>query len=145
MADNSYGCPKHEEHERRLNELREAVDEVRDKVNKLDKEDGIRDEHYNMITKQLISSNKELSDTMKAVAKTMVDMREEIAGTNAKMESFTTKMDDLEANVGAVREKINDFEKKDSISILDIIKKNAVGIVLAIGAIIYYLTEKGVL
>ena len=145
MADNSYGCPKHEEHERRLNELREAVDEVRDKVNKLDKEDGIRDEHYNMITKQLISSNKELSDTMKAVAKTMVDMREEMAGTNAKMESFTTKMDDLEANVGAVREKINDFEKKDSISILDIIKKNAVGIVLAIGAIIYYLTEKGVL
>ena len=142
MADNSYGCPKHEEHERRLNELHEAVEEVRNKVNKLDKEDGIRDEHYNMITKQLISSNKELSDTMKAVAKTMVDMREEMAGTNAKMESFNrTRFAEFKQNKPGLDNKtlsrlLKELQESGIVKKVSDDESNSTR---------YYLTEKGVL
>lgn len=144
MADNLYGCAKHEEHERRLNELRDAVDDVREKVNELDKKDCVRDEHYDMITKQLVDSNKELSGTLKEVSKTMTDIQKVIAGTNAKVEAFTSKMDSLEGSVNTLQEEISALEKKDSISILDVLKKNAVSILIGIGAIIYYLTQKGV-
>lgn len=145
MGEGTSKCSRHEEHERRLNELRTAVDNMRNKISELDKANCVRDEHYSMVTEQLIESNKELSGTLKEVARTMTDMREEIASTNTKMESFTSKMDDLEESVGSVREKIGEFEKRDSISILGFLKKNAVSIAIAAGAIIYYFTQKGVL
>lgn len=138
-------CTRHAEHERRLTEVEKRLEKLREDLHDLDKADSVRVEHYDSLIDQIVASNSELTKTLQGLASTMVDIQNSMTAITTRLEVSDTKIDKLEGSVESLKADVGTMRSQGTISIMEIIKKNFVTILIALGGIVWWLTQRGAL
>lgn len=120
-------CAKHEEHERRITELEEDIDNINDKVNKLDKDLAVTTTSI----LQTLEGLKRLPEVLDSIKDTMTGMQTTIVKTGQKT-------DDLATQVKSLSDTVKTMDDEGKFNIREFIKKHWVSIILVLGALVWF-------
>lgn len=109
----------------------------------------------NILTKQCTESNEKLAQTMDTLKTTMIEVAQSVKDSNKVTSELATtvknlndKVNNVESTMGKkfneVNERMDTIDEKSKVDILGFLKSNIVGILLAVGALIYALSQIGI-
>lgn len=109
----------------------------------------------NILTKQCTESNEKLAQTMDTLKTTMIEVAQSVKDSNKVTSELATtvknlndKVNNVESTMGKkfneVNERMDTIDEKSKIDILGFLKSNIVGILLAVGALVYALSQIGI-
>ena len=127
-----------------IKELKEEIQQVKIDLNT-----------NNILTKQCTESNEKLSTTLETLKSTMIEVAQSVRDSNKVTSELATTVKDLnnkvnnvESTMGKkfneVNERMDAIDNKSKFDILSFFKSNIVGIILAVGALIYALSQIGI-
>ena len=127
-----------------IKELKEEIQEIKLNLNT-----------NNILTKQCTESNEKLSTTLETLKSTMIEVAQSVRDSNKVTSELATTVKDLnnkvnnvESTMGKkfneVNERMDAIDNKSKFDILSFFKSNIVGIILAVGALIYALSQFGI-
>ena len=109
----------------------------------------------NILTRQCTESNEKLAQTMDTLKTTMIEVAQSVKDSNKVTSELATtvknlndKVNNVENAMGTkfneVNERIDSIDEKSKVDILGFFKSNIVGILLAVGALVYALSQIGI-
>lgn len=109
----------------------------------------------NILTKQCTESNEKLAQTMDTLKTTMIEVAQSVKDSNKVTSELATtvknlndKVNNVESTMGKkfneVNERMDTIDEKSKVDILGFLKSNIVGILLAVGALVYALSQIGI-
>ena len=109
----------------------------------------------NILTKQCTESNEKLAQTMDTLKTTMIEIAQSVKDSNKVTSELATtvknlndKVNNVESTMGKkfneVNERMDTIDEKSKVDILGFLKSNIVGILLAVGALVYALSQIGI-
>lgn len=109
----------------------------------------------NILTRQCTESNEKLAQTMDTLKTTMIEVAQSVKDSNKVTSELATtvknlndKVNNVESTMGKkfneVNERMDTIDEKSKVDILGFLKSNIVGILLAVGALIYALSQIGI-
>lgn len=109
----------------------------------------------NILTRQCTESNEKLAQTMDTLKTTMIEIAQSVKDSNKVTSELATtvknlndKVNNVESTMGKkfneVNERMDTIDEKSKVDILGFLKSNIVGILLAVGALIYALSQIGI-
>lgn len=109
----------------------------------------------NILTRQCTESNEKLAQTMDTLKTTMIEIAQSVKDSNKVTSELATtvknlndKVNNVESTMGKkfneVNERMDTIDEKSKIDILGFLKSNIVGILLAVGALVYALSQIGI-
>ena len=109
----------------------------------------------NILTKQCTESNEKLAQTMDTLKTTMIEVAQSVKDSNKVTSELATtvknlndKVNNVENAMGTkfneVNERMDTIDEKSKVDILGFLKSNIVGILLAVGALVYALSQIGI-
>lgn len=109
----------------------------------------------NILTKQCTESNEKLAQTMDTLKTTMIEIAQSVKDSNKVTSELATtvknlndKVNNVESTMGKkfneVNERMDTIDEKSKVDILGFLKSNIVGILLAVGALVYALSQLGI-
>ena len=127
-----------------IKELKEEIQQVKIDLNT-----------NNILTKQCTESNDKMSNTLDTLKDTMIEVAQSVRDSNKVTSELATTVKDLnnkvnnvESTMGKkfneVNERMDAIDNKSKFDILSFFKSNIVGIILAVGALIYALSQIGI-
>ena len=127
-----------------IKELKEEIQEIKLNLNT-----------NNILTKQCTESNEKLSTTLETLKSTMIEVAQSVRDSNKVTSELATTVKDLnnkvnnvESTMGKkfneVNERMDAIDNKSKFDILSFFKSTIVGIILAVGALIYALSQIGI-
>ena len=109
----------------------------------------------NILTRQCTESNEKLAQTMDTLKTTMIEIAQSVKDSNKVTSELATtvknlndKVNNVESTMGKkfneVNERMDTIDEKSKVDILGFLKSNIVGILLAVGALVYALSQIGI-
>ena len=109
----------------------------------------------NILTRQCTESNEKLAQTMDTLKTTMIEVAQSVKDSNKVTSELATtvknlndKVNNVESTMGKkfneVNERMDTIDEKSKVDILGFLKSNIVGILLAVGALVYALSQIGI-
>ena len=137
-------------------DLKKRVDHLQyDEINPLKSEVNdikITLSNNDLLTRQVVDSNKTLSNTMESLKDTMVEISQSVKDSNRVTSQLAVTVEELNKKISSVEistkdsieafsEKLDKIDEKSKVDILDWCKSKWFEIVLAIGALSYALSQ----